>query len=73
MLKAFDTEGITIRDDSIRIGLNDSPALAREGHSLMRSFLTIRDPSIRRLIVDMVVEMARIEGSPQISRGTGQH
>ncbi len=73
MRQDWDSEAFTVMDDRIGVGPDDNLALPHEGHSLMRSFVNIRNPSIRRLIVDLVVEMSRIGAFAQGSGGTGRH
>ncbi len=69
----LDSEGFTGDEDRMDVGPDDDLALSHEGHSLMRSFVNIRDPSVRRLIVDLVVEMSRSGAFSQSSGGTGRH
>jgi hypothetical protein len=69
----LDSEAFTGDDDRMDAGPNDNLALPHEGHSLMRSFVNIRDPSIRRLIVDLVVEMSGSGAFSRSSGGTGRH
>ena len=67
----LDSEAFTGDDDRMDVGPHDNLALPHEGHSLMHSFVNIRNPSIRRLIVDLVVEMSG--SGAQSSGGTGRH
>jgi hypothetical protein len=52
-------------DARIRANLGNFEPLPEEGHSLMCSFLAIASPSVRRLIVELVVEMSKLDGSVQ--------
>ncbi len=63
MPTASDRGKSSAKEEQIRVSLTDCEPLPAEGHNLMRSFLAIRSPSARKLIVELMVEMSKFDES----------